>query len=298
MIESQVTLLIGVDGGGTGCRVAIADGNRRVLATAEGGRANVATDFDLALRCIRDTIDLAAQKVGIMPDILAVATVHMGLAGVVSDEVAARVASVAGFKQITVTDDRPTAVAGALAGKDGFLVSVGTGTIIASHRAGRSAFVGGYGFYVSDQASGAWLGRRLLEETLLCYDGVRPHTELTRASMAKFGDDPCQIAGFSIASGPGDYGGLAPDVVDAAQAGDTLGTALMQEGFAYLEAGLKALRFQPDDKLCLTGGVGRHYLSHFAAQAAGNIIESSGSSVSGAIHLAAVAAGQAIEASS
>ncbi len=45
-------LIIGVDGGGSGCRVAVADAAGTVLARAEGGPANIATDPEGADRSI------------------------------------------------------------------------------------------------------------------------------------------------------------------------------------------------------------------------------------------------------
>jgi glucosamine kinase len=297
MIESQDTYLIGVDGGGTGCRVVIADSRVNVLATAEGDPANVTTDFAQTLRNIQKTIGIAAQKAGIDDSGLNNASIHMGLAGVVSHEAAARVAVATGFSHVAVTDDRPTTITGALGGGDGFLISVGTGTIIASSRGGQNRYIGGYGFQVSDQASGAWLGQRLLEETLLSHDGVRPHTDLTRAILANFKGDPNKIVAFGARAKPVDYGLLSPDVTAAAHAGDALGGALMLEGFTYLKAALEVLGFQPTDTLCLTGGVGRHYKGLFAQNGVTNIIEPRGTAVAGALHLAAIAAKQSADVS-
>ncbi len=298
MIESRDRLLIGVDGGGTGCRVAICDGTQKVLALAEGARANVFTDFDLALENIRKTIALAAEKAGISRDAIDRAVVHMGLAGVVSDAVAKRVAAASKFSHVTVTDDRPTAVAGALAEADGYLVSVGTGTIIARQLDGKTSSVGGYGFYVSDQASAAWLGKRLLETVLKCHDGLSAHSDLTRATLTKFSDDPNQIAAFSIASKPGDYGQFSRDIVAAAQAGDAVGQALIGEGFDYLQAGLVALNFNQDATLCLTGGLGASYRPYFENSGASGVSAPKGTSVSGAVFLASKEAARTVEASS
>jgi glucosamine kinase len=176
MSKFQDSILIGVDGGGTGCRIIIADGNLTVLARASGARANVATDFVQAIRNIQEAITKAAQSAGITEDALSNAQVHLGLAGVLCSADAQKVAAALPYALINVTDDRPTAVEGALGDKNGFLISVGTGTIIATRQGRKNSYVGGWGFYVADQASGAWLGKRLLEETLLCYDEIKPHS--------------------------------------------------------------------------------------------------------------------------
>lgn len=298
MSDSRDIILIGVDGGGTGCRAAIADASQTILAEADGDSANVATDFLQAIQNVQKTIADAGHKAGLSDRALHNATVHLGLAGVISDAVAGRVARAMPYTAVTVTDDRATTVAGALDDGDGFLISVGTGTIIAARKDGKNSFVNGWGFHVSDQASGAWLGRRLLEETLLWHDGLRADSDLARATLANFGGDPNQIVRFSLTARPGDYGRLAPDVVRAAKAGDPLGVALMQDGFGYLETGLQALGFQAGDRLCLTGGVGAHYADHFDKDIAPSVVAQSGLSVSGAVRLAAMALPSTIQVTS
>ncbi len=287
MNDSKETLLIGIDGGGTGCRAAIAFVDRVVLSEAEGGPANVVTGFDLALENIQNVIEKAALKAGIEASRLVSANVHLGLAGVMSDAMADRIARSLPYNKVTVTDDRPTAIAGAFAGSDGYLLAVGTGTIIASAQKGKMRYVGGWGFYVADQASGAWLGRRLLEEVMLCYDGVKPHSELTRSVLKKFENDPNEIVAFSVKARPIDFGKMAPSVVFASKEEDPVGVSILREGASYLENGLRALDFHAGSPLCLTGGIGPFYQPYLSSHLTENVVAPLGSSVSGAIYLAA-----------
>jgi glucosamine kinase len=48
MIGQGETLVIGVDGGGTSCRFAVANAGGRVTAQVHLGPANIASDFDAA----------------------------------------------------------------------------------------------------------------------------------------------------------------------------------------------------------------------------------------------------------
>ena len=64
MSDSSHNVLIGVDGGGAGCRVAIGTAQDGVVATAEGGRANPASELEIALRNIDAGIRIAATKLG------------------------------------------------------------------------------------------------------------------------------------------------------------------------------------------------------------------------------------------
>lgn len=290
MYDSSGQILVGVDGGGSGCRVAIANGAAVILALAKGGRANATTDLDQTIKNVTVAIDAAAQKAGIGQDALNAASAHFGLAGMQNQTDANRIASAFSFAGCTVTDDRPTTVSGALGGKDGFLISVGTGTIVARSLSGQSRFIGGWGFYVSDQASGAWLGRGALDRTLQCYDKMARHSDLSRNLLSQFGDDPNQIVTFSVDAKPGDFAGFAPDIIKAAQAADENARDLMKQGAAYLGRALTVLGFQPGDALCLAGGVGPHYQPYLVEKTTRNIVKPKGSALDGALYLAARAA--------
>ena len=251
-------LLIGVDGGGTSCRATLL-AEPTVRHDVVLGPANVSTDFDAALATINVALAQLAERAGLTMADLATATAHLGLAGVMSPAIAARVAAHLPFAQATVTDDRPTTIAGALGEADGALAAIGTGSFIGRQVAGKIHGVGGWGFYIGDQSSGAWLLRRCLEEVMLSVDGFATHTDLSRTILKEHGDDPGQIVMFSLNSQPSDYARLARDVVAAAEAGDALGVRLMQEGAAYIRRALDVVGWTPSEALCLTGGLGPAY---------------------------------------
>lgn len=279
-------LLIGVDGGGSGCRVALADGQGNVLAQAEGGPANVSGDPGRAVANIRAALDEAAQSAGIAPDALRRAHAHMGLAGVKSSEDAAQVAARFEFARCIVTEDRPTVLAGALAGADGVVLAIGTGSFIARASGEVTRYVGGWGFVAGDQASGAWLGRSALEQTLLAVDGLRGHTALTRALLKRFEGDPVAITHMSLEALPADFAALAPEVIDAAQDGDTTGRALMEQGAKYIRRAMAALGRQDKESVCAFGGVADHYAAFLPASVRTCLIEPKGSALDGALYLA------------
>lgn len=286
MVDSLDNLIIGVDGGGTGCRAAIGTLRGGVLAQAEGGRANVTSDPALAIGNVIKTVEAAATNGGIALDRLKGATAHLGLAGVMTRQDVQTVTSAVPYQNVTVTDDRPTALNGAFDGHDGFLLSVGTGTIAAGRKDGAYRSVGGWGFYVGDQASGSWLGKKCLRQVLLCHDGIVQHSNLTRALFAKFNDDPNAIVAFSMSAKPGDYGAFAPDVVKWAAAGDPVGKKIIAKGATHLIRCLRALHFNAGDPLCLTGGVGPHYASYLPDDITVGLIPRRGSALDGAFAFA------------
>jgi len=286
MSDSSHTLVIGVDGGGTGCRVAIGTVADGVLSRAEGGRANVASDPALAIKNVINTVEAAASNGAIAIERLKGATAHLGLAGVMTNQGAGKVASAFPYLNVTVTDDRPTALNGAFGGQDGFLLSVGTGTIAVAATDGVYRSVGGWGFHVSDHASGSWLGHKCLRHVLLCHDGIDLHSDLTRALFAKFHNDPNEIVAFSMSAKPGDYGVFAPEVVESANAGDPVGRKIVERGASHLMRCLGGLRFNSGDPLCLTGGVGPHYARYLPDKITAGLINRRGDALDGAFALA------------
>ena len=289
MIDSGETLLIGVDGGGTDCRVAIGTVTKGVIAQATGGRANISSDPNGAIANICSTVLSAAQKAGFDAMDLDAATAHLGLAGVMSEQIAQFAADSVPYKNCAVTSDAPTAVMGALDGANGFLAAIGTGSFIAAHHDQKFNYVGGWGFDIGDQASGAWLGHEALSRTLQCNDGLIPHTELTLNLLSRFENDPAQIATFSVNASPGDFGEFSPAVVQAARANDKIGLALMELGTDYILQGLAALNFKPSDRLCLGGGVGPHYSDYLKKRGPIQIDSPKDSTVAGAFKLAMLA---------
>ncbi|WP_162140856.1 BadF/BadG/BcrA/BcrD ATPase family protein [Pseudorhodobacter ferrugineus] len=278
--------MIGCDGGGTGCRLVIADVAGRVLAQGAGGPANVTSDFDGAVASLNTALAQAAAQLALTPADILAGVAHFGLAGVQSPQDSARIAAAFPFLRINVTEDRLIAVAGALGTADGVLIGLGTGTIIAAQRGGQSLRIGGWGLALSDDASGAWLGRLVLQRVLLAQDGMEPFTPLTDAVFSRFDRDPRGLVGFASTARPADYARFAPDVIAAAGAGDAVGLALMQQGAAYLARALTVLRFAPSEILCLTGGVGPHYAPYLPVAAQKAVIAPKGQAVDGALELA------------
>ncbi len=282
-------IIVAADGGGTGCRACAGTLARGMLAQSTGGPGNVHSDFDGAIANLTGAVAEALQAAGLSDVPLDTITAHMGVAGAHSTVEMDKVAQVLPYGRSRVTGDRATSVRGVLGEADGFVVALGTGTIVARQRDLEMTTVGGWGFDLSDHASGSWLGRRLLEEVLLAEDGLRDQTPLTRHALEKKGG-LVPIVLFSADASPGDYAPLARDVVEHAAQGDALGLSLMQEGAAYLVNALETLAFSPGDTLCLAGGVGPHYATYLPEEFTRNLQSPKGTALDGAFALATQAA--------
>ncbi len=250
-------LFLGIDGGGTGCRAALWRGGP--IGQGAAGPANLTSDFEGGLANIAEAIARAAQAAGLSNKDLHHAIGHAGLAGVQSEAMARRVAEALPGR-CRVTEDRDIAIAGALGPEgDGAVLAIGTGSFVGLRRDGAIRAVGGWGLQLSDQASGAWLGRAALAATLEAVDGMRARTALCDALLDRMGGTPQDIVGFAAKATPAAYGALAPMVLEAAEAGDALARALFERGALWLDRALAALGHAAHEPICLTGGLGPRY---------------------------------------
>lgn len=283
---SNISYFLGVDGGGTGSRALLVDADGQELARLEGGAANVATDMgkasDTLAKLARDTFAAAGLGQAEMDASYAV----LGLAG--SNVVAsnAPVEDAVPCAHVHVTNDPDIVLAGALGADDGCIAAPGTGSFFISRKNGEIRRLGGWGFVLGDEASGANMGRHLLAITLHAHDKIRPHTDLTREVLTEFSDDPSKIVQFANSSTPGDFGKYARRIVAAGQAGDPVGILLMQEGADWIETAVQALGYTPGMKVVLWGGLGQTYIPYLPETIVSDIVEPLGDGMSGAIRLA------------
>lgn len=286
MTVTSENLLIGIDGGGTGCRVAISDATGQHIVQASGGPANFSTDPDSTIRNILAALDVAASDAGLTGGWATQCTVHVGLAGIMAPSDADAIAAALPFSEITVTDDRETSVAGALGPEDGVLMAIGTGTIVAAQSAGSVRYFGGWGMDLADQAGGGWLGRHALRQAMLAHDGLLAHSGMTQKVLARFEGDPNQAVRFAKHAGPGDYAAFAPMIIEAAGINDPNAVALMQRGAAHLEACIQAADLAETTALCLSGGIGPTYADYLDPCHQNRLHPPKGSALDGALMLA------------
>ncbi|MGC1503434.1 MAG: BadF/BadG/BcrA/BcrD ATPase family protein [Sulfitobacter sp.] len=283
---SNTQVIVAADGGGSGCRAAAGTAKQGILGQANSGPGNIHSDFDAAVANLTGAIAQALENAGLghtPPDQI---TAHLGVAGAHSQVEIQALRNALPYGRNSVSGDRATSVRGALGTADGYVVALGTGTIVARQRNLKMTTVGGWGFHLSDQASGAWLGRRLLEEIVLAEDGLRPHSDLSRTICAAKGG-LMDVIQFSSVANPAEYAQIARNVINSAADGDAIGLVLMAEGADYVETALKALGFEPGDHLALAGGVGPHYATYLSDALTRNIHPPKGSALEGAFAMAA-----------
>jgi glucosamine kinase len=272
-----MALFLGIDGGGTGCRAAVADGTGRVLARAEAGPANIASDKAGAAANILRAAEgaLAAAGAGV-----AQVRAGLGLAGANAAGVAEELALILPFARVRVVTDAVTAVMGALGAGDGIVAAMGTGSVFGVQRGGVVRQIGGRGLSLGDEGSGAWIGRAILSRALRAADGLEPVTPLLRALIDEAGGDD-RVVSFSLTARPADYAALAPRVLTS---DDPAAQAVMREAEGHVVAAVEVLRAGDDLPVVFLGGLG----PAFAARLTGRwpIRAPLGTALDGALMLA------------
>lgn len=278
-------LFLGVDGGGSGCRVRLAAPDGTVLAEGTGGPANIALDPDGACRNIltatMQALDIAGQDRATAPGRISAA---LGLAGTVAAGAEGWLAARLPFAHATIVSDAYTSTLGALGGQDGIVAAMGTGSVFAEWRGGGYRQIGGWGFLLGDEGSGAVLGRRLVELALRAHDGLAPMTPLLADVLARH-DGAHGTVAWAIAARPADFATHAPALFTSA---DPAAAAVLDRAGAEVAASLDRLQSAGALPVVWTGGLGPLWaarLGHRWAQAAPK-----GSALDGALWLAMRAA--------
>lgn len=270
-MSAGAIFFLGLDGGATHCRARLRDAWGAMIAERAGPAANIYVDFDAAMGVVRDLIHAVAGEAGIAPADRPHIALGLGLAGLQSEAEATRViAALAEFSRVRADNDAVIACLGAHGGADGGIVIAGTGSAGMAMLDGRRILIGGRGFLIGDEGSGARIGCDAIRAAVLAHDGLGPRSELTATLMRRFADDPNEAAHWAARAAPKDYGELAPLVLASAGHGDSVANAIVAKAVRAIAALTNALREAGARRIALLGGVGaaiRPRLPHEVADA-------------------------------
>jgi glucosamine kinase len=272
---------LGVDGGGTNCRVRLADESLNTLAEVKAGRSNLQIDAgEPAHKAISDGTRDVFKAAGIDYAETANTFACFGMAGgrmhSAREAFAARPWPFAGVK---VFDDIDIAHAGALGGEEGGVVIIGTGSAAMSIVNGTRHQAGGWGFHIGDQMSGAILGRELARYSVEAEDGLVEASPLTRAVIAQLGGDNQAAMTWAFATemdlkllsrdgsegcddaligrAPGEFGKLMPIFIEHYDKGDPVARKMMDIEFGYIDTYVGWFKSYGADKMAVVGGFGQ-----------------------------------------
>jgi glucosamine kinase len=248
--------VLGVDGGGTKCRARLRDQGGRALGEGLGGPANIWRDPAQAMRSVLEASRAALRAAGLADTILAEVDTGLGLAGAGQHSAVERFTALPHpFASISVETDAYAAWLGAFGGADGGIVIVGTGSCGFAVVSGAATYVGGFGAEISDEGSGAAIGREAIRRALWAQDGRAPMTDLAAALLGAFAGGREPIIEWAKAAGPLDFARFAPLVFEHASTGDPLGRALVTEAAADIARIAERLLEVGAPAIALLGGL-------------------------------------------
>jgi N-acetylglucosamine kinase-like BadF-type ATPase len=226
-----VAIYLGIDGGGTKTTCAVGD-ERSVLGTATSSGSNVTRVGEARAR---EVLHAAVREACVLAkvDPAHVESACVGLSGAgrpeVRDVVARMMADVIGGR-VQVISDLETTLEAAFGGEPGVITIAGTGSISYGRDArGQTARSGGWGWAISDEGSGQWVGRRAVSAVLGAKDaGEDPPLLETILSLWKL-TTLDELVRSANASPPSDFSSLFPSVLAAGKAGERLALGVLNE---------------------------------------------------------------------
>ncbi len=271
---------VGVDGGGTSTRAMVADDNGRILGRGEAGASALGQGAEQAWRHVAEAIARASVPGLELKD----CALGLGLSGTgVPAQLQAFVAADPGVARFTLVTDGLVALLGAHGGQPGALMISGTGSVAeALMPDGRRRMVGGWGWQIGDEGSGAWLGQQAMKLAQAAYDGRVAAGPLVQAVWSRAGSTREALLAFCAQAGQRGYASLAPLVFDH-EAGDPAAAALLAEAARALDALAAALH--PTLPLALAGSIALRLAPRLSPALQARLVEPTGEPVAGALWL-------------
>jgi glucosamine kinase len=257
-----MSLYIGIDGGGTTTRCAVGD-DVSVFAVGAGAGCNFVRLGEAQARVgLHEAIAKACRAADVSP--LRVQSACIGAAGAAHEEINAAVKRVAQQilpnAHVTVVGDMVIALEAALPDQPGVIALSGTGSIAYGRNRGETARAGGWGFRISDQGSGHWIGRSGIAAVMRAHDTARETTLFDRIAREWSVASRDELVVKANANPAPDFAALFPVVQQAAAAHDEVAEEIMRRAGSELArltlAVLKRL-WNPGDavRVAVGGGV-------------------------------------------
>lgn len=280
------TFYLGIDGGGTRCRARLEAPDGAVLGQGLAGPASMRFGVDAATGSIMAATRQALNNAGLGEDVLQNVYAGIGLAG--TGQLGARQALESWrhpFAKAWFEGDGYLAWLGAFGGDDGGIVVCGTGSIGITYK-GRTIRVGGYGFPVSDEGSGAHIGLNAIRYALRTLDGRAKSTEFAREVLERFSSDPAVVIRWSETASATEYAAFAAIVIRHSAAGEPAAINLLRDAAIHIAGLVEAVLARGAPRVALVGGLVEFLKPHIPATTAARLTEPQADAVAGGILMA------------
>ena len=259
-----MAIYLGIDGGGSKTSCLIGD-ETSVLGTGTGAASNVVRVGEAQAReSLAGAIRQACTVANLNPS--QIGSVCVGLAGAARPEISElvrRIVSELVPGKVEVVGDNVIALEAAFGDGPGVIVIAGTGSIAyGRNREGQTARAGGWGFAISDEGSGHWIGRTAVAAALGAWD-EKPEQDLRLIEMLMKSwslQTIEQLVPAANATPPPDFAALFPAVLSLADSGDRIARDVLTQAGTQLAnlAGILLRRLFPHAgavPVAMSGGV-------------------------------------------
>jgi glucosamine kinase len=248
---------LGIDGGGTKCKVRLEDAQGNLLAEAIAGPANAARNLTGSVKAVLEASEKAIAKANIKGLTLNQIHAGIGLAGINIPQVKqAFLKQSLPFASWHITTDLHIACLGAHLGQDGAIVIVGTGSSGVAIHNDQQFEMGGHGFVVGDKGSGAWLGKMAISHCLETLDGIAPNNLLSKQVINLFDcDSAYDLVNLTLEAKPALFASVAPLIFRLAASQQEDALLLVNQAATYINKICHRLLSGNLHRLSLIGGI-------------------------------------------
>ncbi|MEP6644015.1 MAG: BadF/BadG/BcrA/BcrD ATPase family protein [Acidobacteriaceae bacterium] len=223
-------IYLGIDGGGSKTSFVVGDEDSLLGRAASGGSNVLKVGEAQAQESLASGIRRLCQLAKITPG--QITRTCIGVAGAGRSEISDTVQRILSRllpSEIKVVGDMVIAHHAAFGPDAGVIVIAGTGSIAYGRNfAGVIARAGGWGFAISDEGSGQWIGRTAVSSAMRAYDegGASKLLQDILHSLALSSREDLVI--FANAAPSPNFSNLFPAVLAAAESGDSLAIEIME----------------------------------------------------------------------
>lgn len=282
-----MTFYLGIDAGGSNCRCRIIGPDGRTVGTGEAGTANARIGLEPLYATLKDVISQSIAAAGLDNRQVSTIRAGIGIAGISRPGVRDALQKFEfPFPVTAYESDALIANLGAHAGDDGAILILGTGSIAQVKMNGRNFTIGGYGFPISDEGSGAALGLSAVRHALRALDGRTQATPLSTAVTERFSHNTAQVIAWMDQATPRDYATFAPLVMSHAESDDAIARSIVEDAAEHVERFIETIFERGATRCCMVGGLAPRMTPWLRSRTVERLSDALGDALTGAIYLA------------
>jgi N-acetylglucosamine kinase-like BadF-type ATPase len=250
-----MSVVLGIDGGGTHTRASIVDGNK-VLSHAEGGSIKrLRVGAEAAEANLRAVLREAFAQAGLK----SVCAASVGVASATMPGVPEWIRAVFqdfSIERSEIVGDQVIALEAAFKGGPGILQIAGTGSnCIGRAPDGSQESAGGWSSRLGDEGSGYWIGLHAVRRALKAYDRDQPTRVLETVGRLWGTPSIDELVNLGDSTPGPDFAALAPAISELAQEGDAVAAGVLAQAATDLVNSVLLVRAKLRRKHALTDEV-------------------------------------------